>query len=282
MTAELAGVIGWPVSHSLSPRMHEFWMREHGIAGAYVALPVRRHRLSESLAGLQAAGFAGVNVTLPHKQAVFALAHVADADARAVEAANLVLLRDDRFAVFNTDVDGLVQSLQNQMLDKSGFERAVVLGAGGAARAAVFACGRLQAKEICVVNRTKAHAETLVRAMSRSVSGTLTTATWGAWDSLAGNTRLLVNATSAGLNGTSSPEFPLGLLPDDAVVCDLVYKPLETPLLAAARARGLVTIDGLGMLMHQGARAFELLFGIRPAVSAALRACLEQTLRDEQ
>jgi shikimate dehydrogenase len=262
--------------------MHGFWLREHDIAGNYVALPVQRHELSELLAGLQGAGFAGVNVTLPHKQAAFALAHAADPAARAAEAANLLLFRDGRYAAFNTDVEGLVQSLQDRFPAAGDLRRAIVLGAGGAARATVLACSRLQAEEICVVNRTKSHAESLVRAMSRSVSGALTTATWDAWEALAGETRLLINATSAGLNGTSSPECPLALLPDDAVVCDLVYRPLETPLLAAAKARGLPAVDGLGMLMHQGAGAFELLFGIRPGVSVGLRACLEQSLRDEQ
>jgi shikimate dehydrogenase len=262
--------------------MHGFWLREHDIAGNYVALPVQRHELSESLAGLQAAGFAGVNITLPHKQAAFALAHAADPAALAAGAANLLLFRNRRYAAFNTDVEGLVQSLQSRFPAATGLRRAVVLGAGGAARAAVLACSLLQAEEICVVNRTKSHAESLVRAMSGAVCGRLTTVAWDAWEALAGETRLLINATSAGLDGTSSPEFPLALLPNGAVVCDLVYRPLETPLLAAVKARGLVAVDGLGMLMHQGALAFELLFGIRPTVSAGLRACLEQTLRDEQ
>ena len=281
MTAVLAGVVGWPVSHSLSPRMHAFWLREHQISGSYVALPVRRHELSAALAGLRHAGFAGVNITLPHKEAGFALAHTADPAARAAEAANLLLFRDGCFAAYNTDVDGLAQSLRDRCAAPSRGGRAVVLGAGGAARAAVLSCSRVGAEEIWVLNRTTSRAESLVRTLSRSMTQPLAAAAWDAWGTLGRNTRLLINATSAGLNGTSSPQISLAALPDDAVVCDLVYKPLETPLLAAAKARGLIAVDGLGMLMHQGALAFELLFGVRPPVSAGLRAYLEEMLRDE-
>jgi len=281
MTAVLVGVVGWPVSHSLSPRMYGFWLREHQVDGSYVALPVRRHEFSRALAGLQRAGFVGVNVTLPHKEAAFALAQTADPAALAAEAVNLLVFRDGGYAAFNTDVEGLVQSLQGRLAAANGLGRAVVLGAGGAARAAVLACSRLGAGEIWVLNRTKPHAESLVCAMARSMTETLTAATWDAWEMLAGETRLLINATPAGLNGTPSPQISLARLPDGAVVCDLVYKPLETPLLAAARARRLIAVDGLGMLMHQGALGFELLFGIRPTVSAPLRGYLEQTLRNE-
>jgi shikimate dehydrogenase len=281
MTTVLAGVVGWPVSHSLSPRMHHFWLHKHKIAGSYVALPVRQYDLSRALMSLRSAGFSGVNLTLPHKEAAYALAHTAGPAATASQAANLLLFRDLQFEAHNTDVEGLVLSLRESFGEKAtGIELAVVLGAGGAARAAVLACDRLVAKQICIVNRSSSRADAFVRALSRSVKAKLSTAQWNGWETHARQTRLLINATSAGLNGTLSPGAPLELLPRGAAVCDLVYNPLETPLLERARAHGLTTIDGLGMLMHQGALAFELLFGMRPDVSAALRAHLEQALRN--
>jgi shikimate dehydrogenase len=281
MTTVLAGVVGWPVSHSLSPRMHHLWLQEHEIAGSYVALPVHPHDLSRALASVRSAGFRGVNLTLPHKESAYALAHTADPAAHASQAANLLLFRDLRFEAHNTDVEGLALSLRERLGEKAmEIEFTVVLGAGGAARAAVLACDRLRAKQICIVNRTTARADTLVRVLSESVKARLFSAQWNAWGAHAQQPRLFINATSAGLGGTPSPDVSLELLPDGAAVCDLVYNPLETPLLARAKARGLTSIDGLGMLMHQGAVAFEMLFGVRPSVSAELRAHLEQALRN--
>lgn len=281
MTNVLAGVIGWPVSHSLSPRMHAFWLREHRVAGSYVALSVHRHDLYSALYSLRSAGFGGVNLTLPHKEAGYAIAHTADAAAHASRAANLLLFRDLHFQAHNTDVEGLVRSLLASLGDGAReIERAVVLGAGGAARAAVLACDRLGAQDIFVLNRTRSRADSLVDTIRESVRAKFAALEWGAWQTLAPATGLVVNATSAGLNGTASPDVPLEQLPDHAAICDLVYSPLETPLLARTRARGLAAIDGLGMLMHQGALAFELLFGARPEISPTLRAHLEQALRD--
>lgn len=277
MTNVLAGVIGWPVSHSLSPCMHRFWLQEHGIAGSYVALPVRRHDLSKALEGLRLAGYSGVNLTLPHKEAAYAVAHVADATARASLAANLLLIGQSGFEARNTDAEGLVLSLRGHLGDKA-ITRAVVLGAGGAARAAVLACEQLGSAQICVLNRTRSRADTLVHAVAGSVTARLVAFDWEAWQTLAPGTELVINATSAGLDGTASPQLSLQHLPNNATICDLVYSPLETPLLRSARARGLATVDGLGMLMHQGALAFGLLFGARPEVSPALRAHLERAL----
>lgn len=277
----LAGVIGWPVAHSLSPRMHSFWLREHAIDGTYVALPVQRYDLSAVLEALRKAGFAGVNVTVPHKEAAFALSHRADDAARRAQAANLLMIRRDGFEAFNTDIEGLAQSLRESLgKTAAGIRRAVVLGAGGAARGAVLACDALGVAEVCVLNRTQLRADILVRALSGSAKARLAVAEWSAWRTLAPGAQLLINATAAGLNGTPSPAIAVDLLPRGAAVCDLVYNPLETPLLAQAKAVGLATIDGLGMLMHQGALAFERLFGVRPAISSALRAHLEQALRD--
>jgi shikimate dehydrogenase len=283
VNAILAGVIGWPVSHSQSPALHGFWLREHGIDGSYVALPIRRSDLSLALAGLRSAGFTGVNLTLPHKEAAFALAHTADPAAHATQAANLLLFENTKMHARNTDVEGFVQSIRETQGDRTvPFRRVTVVGAGGAARAVILGSDQLGAREIYVLNRTKAHAHTLVHALSGSVKGKLSAAGLEAWDSVAPETDLLVNATSAGLNGTPPPDTSLDLLPEDAAVCDLVYVPLETELLAKARARRLMSIDGLGMLMHQGALAFELLFGTRPNVSATLRTYLEQVLSREK
>jgi shikimate dehydrogenase len=262
--------------------MHGYWLREHAIDGAYVALPVPRCDLSGALTGLRKSGFTGVNLTLPHKEAAFAMAHTADAAAQATWAANLLLFRELRIDASNTDVEGLVRSLREGLGKQAfGVRRVVVLGAGGAARAAVLACDRLGMQEILVVNRTRARADALVRTISGSLNTKLAVAGYEAWEAFAPPTQLLINATSAGLNGMPLLNLSLELLSSDAAVCDLVYNPLETPLLAQARARGLTTIDGLGMLMHQGALAFESLFGVRPHVSSELRAHLEQALRDE-
>ncbi|HEX3430145.1 MAG TPA: shikimate dehydrogenase [Rhizomicrobium sp.] len=281
MTTLLAGVIGWPVSHTLSPRMHGFWLRELAIDGAYVALPVRRHDLSDALAGLLKAGFSGANLTAPHKEAAFAMAHTADPAACAAKAANLLLFQKGQFHAANTDVEGLVLSLTDGLRNKEpGIRRSIVLGAGGAARAAVLSCDHLGIQEICVLNRTDARAAALACDLSGCVKANLTAAAWRAWEALAPEAQLLINATSAGLNGAPSPDISLEALPRRAVVCELIYSPLETPLLARARALGLAVVDGLGMLMHQGALGFELLFGARPTVSPSLRSYLELALRN--
>jgi shikimate dehydrogenase len=276
----VAGVLGWPVSHSLSPQLHNFWLRALGLNGAYVPLPVRAEDFSVALAGLRAAGFAGVNITVPHKEAAFALAHEADAQARAAGAANLLLFRNGRIVARNTDVEGLLASLVETLgADALASRTVMILGAGGAARAAVLACDRLKPREIHILNRTPRRAESLACELAGLVSARLNAKPLKEWARIAPSARLVVNATSAGLNGSASPALSLELLPRDAVVCDLIYAPLETPLLFGARGAGLQTIDGLGMLIHQGVPSFEALFGIRPPVTPALRQHLEEALR---
>jgi shikimate dehydrogenase len=273
---KLAGIIGWPVSHSLSPQLHGHWLREHNIDGAYVPLPVAREDFTSALAGLGRAGFAGVNVTVPHKEAAFALAHALDEMALAAGAVNLLLIENGRFIGRNTDVPGLRASLA-EALGAEGLrgQTVVVLGAGGAARAAVLACNQLQAGNIRVVSRQTSRAE----ALKALVPTALTPFAWNDWARAAENAQLLINATSAGMKGAPPLALDLNALPRQATVCDLVYNPLETELLKAARARGHRTIDGLGMLMHQAVPAFEAFFGVKPHVSPALRAELEQALR---
>ncbi|HTQ13206.1 MAG TPA: shikimate dehydrogenase [Rhizomicrobium sp.] len=271
--AKLAGVIGWPVAHSLSPRLHAFWLAAHGIDGAYVPLPVRREDFARVVDALRRAGFVGVNVTVPHKEAGFALAQDLDAAARAAGAANLLVFRGGRIEGRNTDAAGLAASLGEELgkAAVSGKDVAI-LGAGGAARAAVLAMDQLGARSIRLVARNRGRGEALLPSANISVHD------WNDPAALAG-AELLVNATSAGMDGRPAPGVALDALPVAAVVCDLVYNPLDTDFLRAARARGHRTVDGLGMLMHQAVPAFEAFFGERPRVTPALRAELRKALR---
>jgi shikimate dehydrogenase len=278
---KIAGIVGWPARQSLSPRLHGFWLREHHIAGAYVPLPVQTTDFSAVLRGLCAAGFVGVNVTVPHKQAAFAIANHCDDAARAAGAANLLLFREQRMEARNTDIAGLQASLVAHCgPDGLRTKHVVILGAGGAARAAVLACDALKVVEIFVLNRAPHRAATLVHDLAAFTSATLRAGSLETWPEVAPTAALVIHATSAGMGGTSPLELDLQLLPPEAIICDLIYRPLETPLLAQARQLGLRRIDGLGILMHQAVPAFEAFYGLRPAVTAALRAELEQALRE--
>lgn len=278
MSAEtpLAGVIGWPVAHSLSPRLHGHWLRAYELPGAYVPLPVRPENFGRVIAALPLMGFAGVNVTLPHKEAAYALATTLDEDARATGAVNMLVFEDGAVHGRNRDVAGfadhLVETLGAEVARRG---PAVVLGAGGAARAIVVALGRLGAPEIRLVNRTEARAQALV---ARFADLPVRVMAWGAWDQAFADAGLLVNTTALGMTGKPALDVPLDRLPASAAVADIVYSPLETGLLRAARARGHATLDGLGMLMHQAAPAFAAWFGVTPSVTAALRAELEEAL----
>jgi shikimate dehydrogenase len=274
----LAGVIGWPIAHSLSPVLHRHWLEVFGISGSYVPLPVRREELSQALAGLRRAGYTGVNVTLPHKEAAFSLAHELDAAAAATCAVNLLLFQpNDRLYGRNTDVGGLAGSLRENGVDLAG-KAATVLGAGGAARAAAVALASLDASEIRLVCRDIKRGQDLAASM-RSITPPIKVFAWTDWPVAAQDTAILINATSGGLAGGGALELPLEPLYRQAAVCDLVYKPLETDLLKRARLRGNPTIDGLAMLMHQAVPSFEAFFGTRPEVTPALRRMLEEVLR---
>ncbi len=279
--ARIAGIIGWPVGHSLSPSLHAFWLREHGVDGAYVPLAVARETFTTALDGLRAARFVGVNVTNPHKVAAFALADTVDDAARMAGAANLLMFRDGMIEARNTDIEGLAASLSEALgADAMRGQTVVILGAGGATRGAVVALDRLGAKEIRVVARNVVPAETLVAQLHAAMTGRLVSAPWTDWPQAAQGAALLVNATSGGLAGATTLDLPLTPLPADAAVCDIVYNPLETPLLKDARARGHRTIDGLGMLMHQAVPAFAAFYGVTPRVTSALRAELERALHN--
>ncbi|HUB84990.1 MAG TPA: shikimate dehydrogenase, partial [Rhizomicrobium sp.] len=257
--AKLAGVIGWPVTHSLSPRLHSYWLAAHGIDGAYVPLSVAKEDFARVIGALRLAGFAGVNVTVPHKEAAFAIAHDVDAAALAAGAVNLLLFRGDgRIEGRNTDAGGLAASL-NEALGKNALngKSAALLGSGGAARAAVLALADLGVRDIRIMGRNAHRAAMLAQELAKKVNVPLKSFGWDQWPTAAKDAGILVNATSAGMNGAQKLDLPLDPLPVNAVVCDLVYNPLETDLLSRAQSTGHRVVDGLGMLMHQAVPAFE-------------------------
>jgi shikimate dehydrogenase len=275
--AKLAGIIGWPVIHSLSPVLHGHWLTEHGIDGAMVPLAAHREDFTAVIDGVRRAGFAGVNVTVPHKESAFALAHDVDAAAKAAGAVNLLVFRDGKMEGRNTDSLGLAESLREEIGTLDG-KTVVLLGAGGAARGAILALDMLGATNIHLLNRDSKTAVTLAAALAPQVKARIEPGALGDWAKAAADAALLVNSTSAGMTGNPPLDIDLGALPKTAAVCDIVYSPLETPLLKDAAARGHKAIDGLGMLMHQAAPSFEAFFGVRPKVTAALRDALIKVL----
>ena len=277
MEGRLAGVIGWPVHHSLSPRMHSYWLKKHGIAGAYVALPIAPENFAICVAALPLMGFAGANVTVPHKQAAFALCTALDDEARITGAVNTLIFKANAITGLNTDVAGFAASLAARLGPAAASAGPVaVLGAGGAARAVVLALARAGAPEIRLLNRTRTRSQALAGELGQFAKIEL--GEWGDWDAAFTGARLLVNTTSLGMTGKPPLELSLGRLPREAAIADIVYNPLETSLLRAARARGHRTLDGLGMLMHQAAPAFAAWFGVMPEVTDDLRAELIKAL----
>jgi shikimate dehydrogenase len=279
--AKLAGIVGWPVAHSLSPRLHGHWLAAHAVDGVYIPLAVRKEDFGTVINSLRRAGFAGVNVTVPHKEAAFAIAHVLDSAAQAAGAVNLLLFCDDgKIEGCNTDAGGLAASLL-ETLGKQPLvgQDAVLLGTGGAARAAVLALSELGVREIRIVGRSEARSETLVRDLSSKLKTPIRSFAWPQWPSAAQGAGILINATDAGMMDKAPLDLALEPLPVNAVVCDLVYNPLETDLLNRAQASGHRIVDGLGMLMHQAVPAFAALYGETPKVTPALRADLKKALR---
>jgi len=271
-----ACVIGWPVEHSRSPLIHRYWLKHYGIDGAYEKEAVRPEDLAGFLGLLGAHGYAGANVTLPHKEAALQLAAVADEAARAIGAANTLWLdQAGRLSAGNTDAYGFITNLEAEAVNWNTDRRPVmVLGAGGAARAILHGLLTEGASRVLLANRTRDRAEALARAFGPSV----TVVDWDDRHQALAGCGLLVNATSLGMTGKDKLDIDLGALAADAVVADIVYSPLETELLAAARARGNRIVDGLGMLLHQAVPGFERWFGVRPEVTPALRAHVAATL----
>lgn len=278
--AKIAGIVGWPVDQALSPRLHGFWLEAMGIDGALVPLPVKPEDFSTVVVrGLMRAGFRGVSVTIPHKEAAFAIAHDHDLAAHTAGAVNLLIFHDSgRIEGRNTDATGLAASLREELgTDGVRGKPVVILGAGGAARAAAVAAHDLGTSEVRLINRTRYRADQLAGHLSPHLTPTLVV--HEDWAQAASGAALVIHTTSAGMKGAHSLDLDLTKLPDNAALCDIVYNPLETPLLKRARDRGLKTIDGLGMLMHQAVPAFEAFFGATPRVTPALRAHLEEALR---
>ena len=267
--AIVAGVMGWPVGHSRSPVLHNFWLARAGIDGAYIPMAVPPDRLGEALRALPALGFAGTNVTIPHKEAAFAAVDEADGIARRIGAVNTVVVRGDgALSGSNTDTFGFVEALRSRLGTWSGTGiAAAVLGAGGAARAIVAALQDEGAAEIRLVNRTRGRADALCERFGTP----LVAVDWHEREGALEGAALVVNTTSLGMAGGAPLELRLDGLPAEAVVNDIVYTPLETPLLAAARARGCRTVDGLEMLLHQARPGFAAWYGAEPVVDDALR-----------
>jgi shikimate dehydrogenase len=276
--ARLAGIMGWPVAHSRSPALHGFWLAEHGIDGAYVPLAVPPDRLEQALRALPALGFRGCNLTIPHKQAALAVMDRVDLAARRIGAMNTVIVAEDgSLEGSNTDVYGFRENLREQAEDWDPTAgAAVVLGAGGSARSVVAALTEAGIAEIRLVNRTVERAERLARELAQS--GTrITVHPLEARAEVLRDSGILVNSTSLGMDKEPPLELDLDALPVSAVVVDIVYVPLETPLLAAARRRGHRVVDGLGMLLHQGRPGFAAWFGATPQVTPELRAAMLAT-----
>jgi shikimate dehydrogenase len=269
-----ACVIGWPVAHSRSPLIHGYWIRLHKLAAEYRREALRPEKVADFLANLEARGYVGCNVTLPHKEAALA-ASEPDDRARAVGASNTLWLDGGRLLSTNTDVEGFTNNLDAAVPDwDRRLAEAVVLGAGGSARAVVYGLIERGFARIHVVNRTFDRAQALRERFGLAVQP----ANWSALPHLLTRAGLLVNTTLLGMTGQPRLDIDLSPLPGEAVVADLVYAPLETELLASARARGLSTADGLGMLLHQAVRGFSLWFRVRPEVTSELRALVEADL----
>ena len=267
----LVGVIGWPIAHSLSPFLHTHWFKRYDRVGVYVPLSVPPERLAAALDGLPALGFAGCNVTLPHKQAVFERVDEHDAAALAMRAVNTVLiLPDGRLRGLNTDGAGFLAHLRAEQptLNLAG-KRALLLGTGGAARAIARVLLDAKIGRLGLCNRTRGRAEAL--AVDLNADDRIEIVSWEEREAALEGLALLVNTTSLGMTGKPPLDLGLDALPRDAVVDDIVYRPLQTPLLAAARARGNPTVDGLGMLLHQAVPGFAHWGGVTPAVDAATR-----------
>lgn len=267
MSAQVTGLIGWPVAHSLSPVIHQYWRERHGIAGTYELIPIDPASMERGIRSLKARGVRGFNVTVPHKERIAAFLDITDNVAEQIGAVNTVVRDGATWRGTNTDAYGFLAHLREQVPALVPvLSRVVVLGAGGAARAVVQALREAGAGSVLLLNRTRATADALAAEFG------VKTGDWAERDALLADATLLVNATSLGMIGKEPLRINLGAMAPTAAVYDIVYAPLETPLLAQARQRGLIAIDGLGMLLYQAQRAFEEWHGVLPAVDAALRA----------
>ena len=271
----LTGVMGWPVAHTRSPAIHNHWIAQYSLKGAYVQLPVQPQNLEAAIRGLPALGFAGCNITVPHKVNAMQLMDTLHPAARRVAAINTVVVQADGSLLgMNNDGYGYIQSLRDAQPDWRGDAGpALVMGAGGAARAIVVALLDEGVPEVRLCNRTQEKAQALKDAFGDRV----TVVPWADRNSAMAGVRLLVNTTTQGMHGQPALDVALDDLPAEALVSDAIYIPLETPLLAAARQRGHQTVNGLGMLLNQARPAFQAWFGVQPEITPALRAAVQAT-----
>ena len=272
----LAGVMGWPVMHSRSPLMHNYWFRQQGLAGTYVPLAIQPGKLAPALRALHPLGFAGCNLTIPHKQDAMDIVDEVDEVARRIGAISCVAARRDG-SLFGTNNDwlGFIGNLKQQQPGwRADAGPAVVVGAGGGARAVCYGLMREGVTEIRLVNRTLERAEAIAAEFGAPVRAL----PWDQRHEALDGAATLVNTTSQGMVGMPELDLRLDRLPTTALAADIVYTPLETPFLAAARVRGNRTVNGLGMLLHQGIPAWKLWFGVEPAVTAELRALMERNI----
>ena len=272
----LAGVMGWPVMHSRSPMFHNYWFKKHGLAGTYVPLAIRPENLAGALRGLHPLGFAGVNVTIPHKQEAMKIVQEVDALAKSIGAISCVIVRPDgSLAGTNNDCYGFIQAVRQEHAGwRADAGPVVVIGAGGGSRAVCYGLAQEGAREIRLVNRTGERAKEIERAFG----GPITALPWEDRHHALDGAAMVVNTTSQGMVGNAALDIRLDKLPKSALAADIVYIPLETPFLAAARQRGNRTINGLGMLLNQGRPAWKAWFGIEPEVTAELRGMVEKTI----
>lgn len=266
-SAPRAFVIGWPIAHSRSPMIHGYWLKRHGLLGSYERVAVEPEKIDAFFGAVGKSGFAGGNVTVPHKEAAFRLADRRDAVADKLQAVNTLWFEDGKLCATNTDAEGFIANLD---ASAPGWDRsaktALVLGAGGAARAVIWSLAD-RGLDVHVVNRSRARADDLAAAFKG-----VTAHDWSNSRALLEKTDVLVNTTPLGMDGKEDLNLDLAPLSTDALVTDIVYAPLITPLLERAQARGNRIVDGLGMLLHQAVPGFERWFGVRPEVTPELRA----------
>jgi shikimate dehydrogenase len=272
----LAAVMGWPISQSRSPMLHNYWFEHHGLAGSYVPLAIRPENLGAALRALPALTFAGCNLTIPHKQEAMKIVDEVDVTATTIGAISCVVVRPDgSLAGSNNDWFGFVHNILEFVPDwRADAGPVAVMGAGGGARAVIYGLMQRGARDIRLCNRTHARALNL----AKDFGGPITVLPWEQRHDAIEGIAMLVNATSQGMIGQAALDLRLDKLPISALVNDIIYIPRETPLIAAARARGNRTVTGLGMLLHQGIPAWQAWFGIAPSVTAELRRRIEATL----
>ncbi len=272
----LAGVMGWPVMHSRSPMLHNYWFGKHKLAGTYVPLAIRPEGLAAALRALHPLRFAGCNLTIPHKEQAMTLVDEVDALAKAIGAISCVVVRPDgSLSGTNNDCYGFIHAIKPEQPGwRADSGPIVVIGAGGGSRAVCYGLAQEGAREIRLVNRTLARA----KGIAVEFGGPIKALPWDERHEALEGAAMVVNTTSCGMVGQPALDINLDKLPKNALAADIIYIPLETPFLAAARKRGNRTVNGLGMLLNQGRPAWRAWFGIEPEVTAELRAMVERTI----